>query len=227
MPHYLIEFRLHGYAKKYVKTIIYDVARKFRVKGITRKRPVPHITLFGPFTTRNQKKLVSSVVSAGKKYDLVPFKIKGFNHFRNEVIFLDIEPSNKLKKLRRDLAKGLLKISRTKSFDKSFNFSFHATVAFKDIRRKFSKIWNYIKQKEELNIKQHLLRITIIKNSRILYEYDLLQKRLLNRNQAKNKGLWKKTIRLLKQKTKDFSQDLDEKEGVWEKIINGLRWWIG
>jgi len=225
MPHYLIEFRLHGYAKKYAKRIIFDVARKFRVQGVTHKRPVPHICLFGPCKTRNQRKLVASVVEVGKKYDLVPFKIKGCNHFRNDVIFLDIEPSVKLKNLRRNLAKKLFKISLGQQFDKNFNFNFHATIAFKDVTRKFSQIWKYIKQKEEPNIKQHLLRITILKNSRILYEYDLMQKRLLNRRQALNRGLWKKSIRLLKQKTKDFKQDLDE-ESVWEKIKKRVGWWV-
>ena len=39
MALFLIEFRLHGYAKEYTKGLIYDVAKKFRVKGVTRKRP--------------------------------------------------------------------------------------------------------------------------------------------------------------------------------------------
>jgi len=42
--HYLIEFRFHGYAKKYLKRLIFGVSKKFKVKGVTRKRVVPHIT---------------------------------------------------------------------------------------------------------------------------------------------------------------------------------------
>jgi len=38
------------------------------------------------------------------------------------------------------------------------------------------------------------LRITILRNGKILYEYDLMLKRLLNRRQALSKRIWKKTI---------------------------------
>jgi len=55
MVHYLIEFRFHGYAKKYAKQLIQEVAMKFRVKGVTRNRAVPHITLFGTFTTKQER----------------------------------------------------------------------------------------------------------------------------------------------------------------------------
>ncbi len=201
MVHYLIEFRFHGYAKKSIKNLIHEVARKFKVKGVTRKRAIPHICLFGPFTSRNQKKVISEIVKIGENYNLVPFKIKGFNYFnnkKNKVIYLDIIPSKTLKKLRKELAIRLFKITKTKKHDKKRKFYFHATIAFKDIDRKFDKIWKYLKKKEEPNINQHLLRITILKDKRILYEYDLLQKKLLNRGQAKSKYIWKKTIDLLK-----------------------------
>jgi len=53
MPQYLIEFRFQGYARKYLKRSIFDVARRFHVEGVTRRRPVPHITLAGPFERTN------------------------------------------------------------------------------------------------------------------------------------------------------------------------------
>lgn len=226
---YLIEFRFHGYAKRYAKNLIYEVARKFNVKGVVRKRAVPHITLYGPFQTNDGRKLVSEIISVGQRYDLVPFRVKGFNFFdnkQNKVIYLDIEPSEELKCLRRDIARSLLKFSNTNLFDSDYDFVFHATVAFKDIDHKFGRIWNYISHKQEHCINQHLLRITIIRNGKILYEYDLIQKRLLNRRQALSKSGWNKTIELLKQKTSDFSQDIDDIEeyrSIWDKIKNFLK----
>ncbi len=225
---YLIEFRFHGYAKWYAKNLIYDVARKFNVKGVTENRAVPHISLFGPFQTNDERRLVSEIISVGKRYDLVPFKIRGFDFFNNQkkVIYLDIEPSEKLKCLRRDISYSLSKFSNGKSFDNNHDFTFHATVAFKDIDYKFDRIWKYIQQKQEPFIHQHLLRITIIKNSRIIYEYDLMQKKLLNRQQSLNKSSWNKTIELLKQKTSDFNQDIDviqKHESVWDKIMRLFR----
>ena len=106
MTNYLIEFRFHGYARKYAKRVIYDVGKKFRVKGVTRRKVVPHISMFGSFTTRNEKKMVSEIVDVASKYTIVPFTVKGFNYFDNpgnKVIYLDIEPSEELKQLRYDL----------------------------------------------------------------------------------------------------------------------------
>jgi len=197
MVHYLIEFRFHGYAKKYAKSLIHEVARKFRVRGVTRNRAVPHITLFGPFTTRQEKNMVSEVIKVSREFSLVPFTVKGFDYFDKEhkVIYLDIEPSAELKELRRELAKKLNKISDSQQWDDKKQFQFHSTVAFKDIDRNFPKIWGYIKKKEEPNIKQHLLRITILKGSSILYEYDLVLQQLLNRRQALSRYWLDKTIK--------------------------------
>ena len=137
--------------------------------------------------------MVSYFLKAVSKYNLVPFKVKGFNYFnntKNKVIYLDIEPSERLVDLRRDIANSLLQVTRTKStFDDKRKYYFHSTVAFKDIDHKFNQIWEYISKHKPKQINQHLLRVTILKNGKILYEYDLIQERLLDRRQAKNKNI--------------------------------------
>lgn len=196
MTNFLIQFRLHGYAKNYAKELIYAVAKKFGVKGVTRNRVVPHITLYGPSETDNMKRIVSEVEKIGRKYTLVPFTIRGFGYFPKEhkVIYLDINPSPELEELRWELAQRLSKISTPLPKDMQRRFQFHETIAFKDIDRKFDKIWSYIKAKEEPNIRQQLLRITILVKGKILYEYDLVLKKLLARRQALSKSEWGKTI---------------------------------
>ena len=206
MVHYTIEFRFHRYANEYAERLIYEVARKFRIKGITRKKAVPHITLFGPFTTSYEKKMVSEVINIAEKYTLVPFKVKKFNFFdnaTNKAIYLDTEPSEELKQLRYELSNRLRKITNTKSSQDRKNknkFCFHAPIAFKDINKKFNQIWNYLKEKEEMDIdvNQYLLRITILKDGKFLCEYDLLLKRRLNRIQALSKHIYRQTIDTLK-----------------------------
>ncbi len=203
MTHYLIEFRFHGYARRYLKRLIFEVARRFHVRGVTRKRPLPHITLAGPFETREIERVIRDVESVGKNYNLVNFKLKGFGYFNNpegKVIYVDIEPSKELEELRWKLAKRLMKYVELKGGDKNMKFSFHATIAFKDIDRKFSDVWRYLKSKEKPNINQYLLRITILRNGKILYEHDLMLKRLLNRRAALSKRIWKKTILRFKMK---------------------------
>lgn len=203
MTHYLIEFRFQGYAKRYLKRSIFEVARRFHVNGVTRKRPVPHITLAGPFETKNIGRVITDVESVAKNYNLVNFKLRGFGYFNNpegKVIYAGIEPSKELEELRWELAKRLMKYVELKGGDKNKKFSFHATIAFKDIDRKFSDIWRYLKSKEEPYINQYLLRIAILRNGKIMYEYDLMLKRLLNRREALSNRIWKKTILRFKMK---------------------------
>lgn len=197
MYNFLVEFRFHGYPRKYTKKIILDISRKYRVKGVTRRRVVPHISLYVPATTDNINRVVSEVEIIARKYTLVPFKIEGFRYFNkgNKVIYLNVIPSPHLEELRWELSQRLCKISTPQPWDRQRKFQFHATVAFKDIDRKFRQIWAYIKEKEEPNINQHLLRITIIgRRSKILYEYDLVLKKLLNRRKALSRYWWRKTI---------------------------------
>ena len=202
MANFLIEFRMHGYAKEYAKDIVYSVAKKFRVRGVTRKRVVPHISLYGPGRTDDIRKVISAVEKVGRKYSLVPFKIKGFGYFDKtpKVIYFDISPSQELEDLRWQLSQELRRVSTGQSWDSRRNHSFHATIAFRDIDAKFDKIWSYLKSKEEPDISQYLLRITVLgARGRIVCEYDLGLKRLLNRREALSKYWWRRTINRLRE----------------------------
>lgn len=202
MTNFFIEFRMHGYAKEYAKDVIYSVAKKFRVRGITRKRVVPHIALYGPGKTSDIRKVISAVEKVGRRYTLVPFKVKGFGYFdrTSKVIYFDINPSQELEDLRWILSQELKKISTGQSWDSQRNHSFHATIAFRDINAQFDRIWAYLKSKEESNINQHLLRITVLgARGRIVCEYDLVLKKLLKRREALSKYWWRRTINRLRE----------------------------
>lgn len=214
MAHYLIEFRFSGYAKKYLKELIYEVARKFHVRGATRNRAIPHVTLLGPLYTRDERRLVKEFASVVSKYDLVRFKLDGFGHFhgsgffswllgKQKVIFAEVKGSNELNQLRIELVDRLKSFCTLNEHDYKTDRHFHATIAFKDINRKFDAIWKYLQNKRAPNINQYLLRVTLIKNQKILYEYDLMQRRLLNRPQAKNSAIFKRTISLLQRREND------------------------
>ena len=193
---------MHGYAKEYAKDVAHSVAKKFRVRGITKKRVVPHISLYGPGKTNDIRKIILAVEEVGRKYTLVPFKIKGFGYFNKtpKVVYFDINPSQELENLRWALSQELRKVSSGQSGDNRRNHSFHATIAFRDIDPKFNRIWSYLKSREEPNINQHLLRITVLGPAgRIAYEYDLVLKRLLNRREALSKYWWRRTINRLRE----------------------------
>lgn len=198
---YLIEIRLMGETKHITKKLIYDIYHKFRVKGQIRKRPVPHVTLFGPFNTRNMREVIHSIGKIGSEYSELGYEIDGFDYFelkkkflfittstKKNVIYLKIKPSEELKDFRHKLSKKLLKITDSVNHDNDSKdeFKFHATLAMKDIDRKFEKIWEYLKN-YEIKTKGVCYRITLLKNGKIMYEYELSTKKLLNRRQALRK----------------------------------------
>lgn len=202
MPGFLVELRMYGYAKQYAKQTVYCVAKKFRVKGVTRKKVVPHVSLYGPGKTNDMAEVIAAIEKVGRRYTVVPFKVKGYGYFdtKPKVIYLAIRPSQELKDLTRELSRELRKVSTGQSWDKGSHHAFHATIAFHDIDRKFNQIWSYLKSEEQPNIDQHLLRITVVgKGRRIVCEYDLLLKRLLNRRQALSRFWWRRTWKRLRQ----------------------------
>jgi len=148
---YLIELRLTGDTKSYLKDLIFRISKKFRVKGVTRKHVVPHVTLFGSFKCSDEKELLSRFMRACKANDLPTYELNGFGNFEDRVVHVDINASDELKQLRKDLSDSLIEISdfvQPHDHDSKERYSFHSTLAFKDIDGKFDSIMNYLKRVE-------------------------------------------------------------------------------
>ena len=92
---YLIEIRLMGESKHLARQLIYDIHRKFRVMGQVRKRPVPHVTLFGPFGCRNIRQVIHDIREVGAEYSELEYGINGFDYFELKKKFLFITTSSK------------------------------------------------------------------------------------------------------------------------------------
>lgn len=227
MPHFFVEFRFHGYAKRYLRGLIGEVAHKFRVKGAIKPRPVPHMRLYGPFETNDIQKAFATIERVGKKYTIVPFKVVGFD-WRDgkdgKVVAARINASPELENLRKELAGELSKISIPCQWDTLSSYWFHSTIAFKDIDRKFDQIWRYINVKEKPHINQYLLRITVLnQKGRIEREYDLILKRWLYRWQVippYGWYWWRKTMNKLRE-----LQGLPPKrrKSLWERLISYVK----
>jgi 2'-5' RNA ligase len=203
-PNYLLEFRLSGSARKYVKDTIFDVARKFDVSGATGNRVVPHVTIIGSIYTINEQKLIREFTETCMKYDLMTIKFSGFRSFGNwlfgkRVIGVKIEPSKELELLREDLVEKLSMFCHLSKFDTK-KWKPHTTIAFKDIDKKYGQIKSYLKNRRCPEIRHYVIRITLLKNARIFYEYDFLQCRILNRSEALDREVKKTTIIILKKR---------------------------
>ncbi|MBI2629938.1 2'-5' RNA ligase family protein [Candidatus Pacearchaeota archaeon] len=207
MTHYFIEFRFHGKAKREMKELIWRVNKKFRI--FSPKRPIPHITLVAPFYTSQEHRLVNDFKQVCEKHPLVKFKISGYGTFdSSKVVHIKIIPSEKMTIFRNALIKkiksyctlnstdafsflGIIKVSR--------KYSPHATIAMKLSPMKFMQVKEFTHHQPSFQYEHNLLRATLIKNSKILYEYDFVQRRLLNRREAKSKMEFRKTIGLFKE----------------------------
>lgn len=188
MAHYLIEFRFFGTAKKEMKRLIYEIKNKFNIR--TRHRAVPHISLAGPFMTRNQRKLVSDFKSLCDKQGIMHFNVVGYNTFEHsKVVFIDVKPDNNMDEFRWKLSKTLQPYCSLKPYDLERKFEYHSTLAMKLQPKKFKEIKKYIDSKPKPNFKHVLMRVTLIRNQKILYEYDFLLNKLLNRREAKSRNI--------------------------------------
>jgi calcineurin-like phosphoesterase family protein/2'-5' RNA ligase len=172
-----------------------------RVGRATGTRAAPHVTLYGPSETNGTvsvRKVVSEVERIGRKYCLVPYRIKGFDCFDKEnkrkVIYLDIEPSRALQNMRWDLAQALRRISAPTEYDQEQDYEFHSTVVMLNDDTKFRRIWGFVMSKEAPDITQCVPRVTILGgNRRIICEYDLVLGRVLDRRQALSRHWWRRT----------------------------------
>ena len=206
MSYYFLEFRFQGNAKIEIKNLIWHINKRFKI--FPNKRSIPHITLIAPFYTNKETKLVYDFKNVCENHSLVNFSIDGYGTFeKSKVVYIKIYPSKEMLKFRAELLeklKSYCTLNKTDLF--SFlglfkvkkNYTPHVTLAMKVNSHKFSQIKRYVRNLVEPKYKHNLLRVTLIKNQRIICEYDFLQKKLLNRREALSKGVWRKTISLMK-----------------------------
>ncbi len=198
MIHYLIEFRFQGKSKQKIKSLIREVNNKFNIRA---KKDIPHITLTGPLTTRNEKKLIGVFNNTCHNTKLMNFIAKSFDTFLlNRVIYIDIKPSKELDDFRWTLTRRLKSFCRLKALDYKRKFYFHATVAKHLPIIKFLRVRLYLNKKSKINFKHIVARVTLLKNGKILREYDFLLRRPLTRKQALSKKFNLMTARLIKKK---------------------------
>lgn len=211
---YLIEFRFFGSARGEIKHLIWEIDRKFHLCSTHRRRHVPHITLCGPLVTNNQGRLVSDFKETCESLELIQFIVNGFSSFEHSnVVYLDIKPSKEMDEFRWEFSKKIRKYSKLQSFDYNRKFYFHSTIAIKLSDGKFKAIKEYIKNKPKPNYKHTMMRATLLKytpmGTRILYEYDFVQRRLLNRFEAKNPHILTQSFHLLQNKLKNLKPEFE------------------
>jgi 2'-5' RNA ligase len=136
---FLIEFRLHGYARRYAYWARERVLREARRLGVKRlpMRFVPHICLFGGAETSSLRNVISELEMIGRKYTLVPFKLgvkRGeFQRPDANWLYLDVQPSPSLEEFQSELARSLIRLEKRIAdtcppYDHDDKFIFHCSI---------------------------------------------------------------------------------------------------
>jgi 2'-5' RNA ligase len=199
MTHYLIDIRLMGSVQHQIRTLSSQVSEKFNLGD---KRVIPHITLAGPFSTDNEEKLIEDFTGICTDQKEVPnYEVGGYGFFDDtRVVFVTITPDETLKQFRCQLARKISPYCALRDYDldSSDEFRFHATLAMKLDWLTFRRIKWYFREQEPVIYRHHPIRATLIKNSKILCEYDFIQNRMLSRSQALSKATRMRDFDILK-----------------------------
>lgn len=200
---YLIEIRMFGKAKYDIKRLILCTGEQFNTQ--IPRRPVPHITLVGPFEARDENRLIKDFNSVCCNVDLISYVVDGIDVFPDTgVIYLDVQPSDELITFRRNLKNKLDGHCNLSKWDFQEPFKFHTTIVNHVDQEKIRTIKRNIKHDQRYS---HLmLRATLLKNGRIVVEYDFLLRRMLNRNEALDRKILANTMELLNSKNGNTRQ---------------------
>ncbi|MDD1699423.1 MAG: 2'-5' RNA ligase family protein [Methanoregula sp.] len=189
MTHYLIDIRLMGSVRHQIRNLSNQLQEKFNLGD---KLVVPHITLAGPFSTRDEKKLIEDFTQVCTRQKKIPkYEVGGYGFFDDtRVVFVTITPDETLKQFRYQLSQAISPYCSLRNYDldSADEFRFHSTLAMKLDWFTFHRIKGYFRGQKGVIYRHHPIRATLLRNSKILCEYDFIQERMLSRAQALSKA---------------------------------------
>jgi 2'-5' RNA ligase len=199
MTHYLIDIRLMGSVKHQIRNLCNQLQEKFNLGD---KLVVPHITLAGPFSTNHEKKLIEDFTKICTHQKSIPkYEVGSYGFFDDtRVVFVTITPDESLKQFRYQVSQAIFPYCELRDYDRDSAdaFRFHATLAMKLDWLTFQRIKWHFRDQEPVIYRHHPIRATLLRNSRILCEYDFIQGRMLTRAQALSKATMKRDFDILK-----------------------------
>jgi 2'-5' RNA ligase len=199
MTRYLIDIRQMGPVKHQIRTLSNHLQEKFPIRD---KQVVPHITLAGPFSTDNEEQLIEDFTRICRSQEEIPrYDVGGYGFFPDSrVVFVTITPDETLKQFRFQLAQALFPYCSLRTYDltSADEFRFHSTLAMKLDWLTFQRIKWHFRNQETIRHRHHPIRATLLRNSRILCEYDFTRRRMLTRSQALSRATLMRDLDLLK-----------------------------
>ena len=188
-----------GPVRHQIRTLSDHLREKFNLGD---KLVVPHITLAGPFSTDDEKKLIEDFTTICSDQKTIPnYDVGGFGFFDDtRVVYVTITPDENLKQFRYRLSQAISPYCTLRDYDldSADTFQFHATLAMKLDWLTYRRLQWYFRGQEQVVYRHHPIRATLIRNSRILCEYDFVQHRMLTRAQARSRATLMRDLDILK-----------------------------
>ncbi|MFA5395156.1 MAG: 2'-5' RNA ligase family protein [Methanogenium sp.] len=197
IPPYLIEIRLFGKVKYEFKQLIRIVSRRL---NISIRHPVPHITLLGPFDTKDERQLMNDFKSVCSNFNLMQYELGDIGIFTDtRVVYVDVTPSVELVQFRTRLQQVLAPYCTLSARDLASPFVFHATLVSGVYPNKILDIQQYAAE-NHTSYKHQMIRVTLLKSGKIIREYDFALRQMLDCDDAMNRALYVKTINTMRDK---------------------------
>lgn len=141
---YVIVSVVKGSAGNFNNNLRKEVFEKFGAKSS--KLPA-HFTIKAPFEADDISDLDKVLQNFSKKYKAQDYKIKGYNHFDNRVIYMDVKMSKESKFIHDKLIDELEKLPYI--YFKQHDYKdkvFHVTISSKKIQKIYNELWEYVNQ---------------------------------------------------------------------------------
>ena len=209
------------------------VLEKYKLKQITREftsrlrlrvHKVPHVTLVYNFWPKGSPfKVIETVKKVADNYDNLEYYYDGYevkHGNKGYVIAIRIRPSPELVQFREEVY-GKLKGHITERPDVrqyNENLWFHAAVSFNlgpEQVKKFLSDTELVQKLQRFLFHARVLRITLVRKGRIVYEYDTLTKRILDRSHALSSDELENTYKKYREKFLKIEVDRRNWENVW------------
>lgn len=190
---YLLEYRYSGYPRKYFLDRYFELKKNYRITHYS-YHYVPHITIAGPIESNNEHKLIEvleELIFRKAQYFHKPGNLIGTGRYikfdtpiGGKVLAIEVKPSKPLVALKKDIESTLNSIQgfKCQTYQKEI---WHTTIwnmkknAYTN-NAKFQNVWDAL-NKNPQEMKFIFDRITLIKNGKILREFDLVNLKNLNR----------------------------------------------
>jgi 2'-5' RNA ligase len=205
-PKYEIGTRLRGFAKNHIRNLNEKLSEDFNMKK--EEKIIPHLTFLRPFYTQNEEQLISNFnQTLQKQKDPIYFTINNFGIFRNEqkTFYANIKQNPQIENLIGRLENSLEGIityrdQKISLPEEENSINLHSTI-LKIPDYLLPRTIEYINKNPLKKIEQGLLRVYLLKDKKILREYDFFLEKSLERNEAKDKEIFQRTMEQFKTKT--------------------------